>query len=269
MQVTKHISSVQNPEIRELLTIKEKKKGRSSSGLFVLEGLREFGMARDAGYEINTLFICPEILPEHQWPHHFDPATKTPIRTVSKSVYDRIAYRGKTEGLIALVKARSHRLEDLEKLAENVLILVAEAPEKPGNLGGLLRTADAAGLDAVLVADMKGDLYNPNVVRSSVGCLFTVPIALGDSESIIAFLKDRGIKIQAAMLQDSIAYTEADFGSSTAIVVGTEATGLTSIWREAASEKIRIPMSGSIDSMNVSVSAAILIFEAKRQRDSQ
>ena len=269
MEAAKHISSVQNPEIRELITIKEKKKGRSSSGLFVLEGIREYLLAREAGYVFAKYFICPEILPKEQWQEHLDPSSGIPIRTVSKEVYNRIAYRGKTEGLIALTKSRSHKLEDLGTLPENPLILVAEAPEKPGNLGGMLRTADAAGLDAVLVADMKGDLYNPNVVRSSVGCLFTVPVVMSDSKSLIKFLADKGIRIYAAALQDSVPYTNTDLTGPTAIVVGTETTGLTPKWREAASEKIRIPMDGAIDSMNVSVSAAILIFEAKRQRSSQ
>ena len=266
MEAAKHISSVQNPEIRELITIKEKKKGRSSSGLFVLEGLREFGLARDAGYQFATYFICPDILPESNWKEYIDVASQVPVRTVTKEVYDRIAYRGKTEGLIALTKSRSHKLEDLGTLPDNPLILVAEAPEKPGNLGGILRTADAAGVDAVFVADMKGDLYNPNVVRSSVGCLFTVPIAVGDSESLLSFLTHKDIGIFAGTLQDSVPYTETDFSGPTAIAVGTESAGLTSIWREAAKEKIRIPMAGAIDSLNVSVSAAILIFEAKRQR---
>ena len=264
MDTAKHISSVQNPEIRELITIKEKKKGRSSSGLFVLEGVREYLLAREAGYVFTKFFICQDILPESEWSDLID--AEASLRFVSKTVYKRIAYRGKTEGLIALVKAKDHGLEDLGKLPDNPLILVTEAPEKPGNIGGMLRTADAAGLDAVLVADMKGDLYNPNVVRSSVGCLFTVPIAVSDSKSLISFLEDRGVRIYAAALQDSVPYTDADLTGPAAIVVGTESSGLTSIWREASSEKIRIPMSGEIDSMNVSVSAAILIFEAKRQR---
>lgn len=269
MEAEKHISSVQNPEIRELITIKEKKKGRNSSGLFVLEGLREFGLARDAGYEFTTFYICPDILPKVYWQEHIDMTSGISVRTVSKEVYNRIAYRGKTEGLIALTKARSHGLEDLGSLPENPLILVAEAPEKPGNIGGMLRTADAAGVDAVLVADMKGDLYNPNVVRSSMGCLFTVPIATGDSKSIIAFLQENGFPIYVAALQDSVPYTDVDLTGPTAIVVGTESTGLTPIWREVAAERIRIPMNGAIDSLNVSVSAAILIFEAKRQRSSK
>ena len=265
-EAAKHISSIQNPEIRELITIKEKKKGRSSSGLFVLEGIREYVLARKAGYEFAKFFICPEILPESEWNDLIDANTNASLRIVTKKVYDRIAYRGKTEGLIALTHSWSHKLEDLGKLPENPLILVAEAPEKPGNLGGLLRTADAAGLDAVLVADMKSDLYNPNVIRSSVGCLFTVPVVVAESQAILNFIMENKIIIFAATLQDSIPYTNVDYTHPTAIVVGAEATGLTSIWREAAREKIRIPMSGSIDSMNVSVSAAILIFEAKRQR---
>ena len=155
------------------------------------------------------------------------------------------------------------------KLSENPLILVAEAPEKPGNIGALLRTADAAGLDAVLIANPKSDLYNPNIVRSSVGCLFTNQIATGTTSEIIEFLKQREISIYCATLQDSQPYHMQDFTTPTALVVGTEATGLTQDWRDAACQNIIIPMQGAIDSMNVSVAAAVLIFEAKRQRQFQ
>lgn len=266
MKPVKHISSTQNSEIRELITIKEKKKGRSSSGLFVLEGIREFTIAREAGYDFEKFFICPDIISE-------DVITKctaffpdVPMISVSKSVYERIAYRGKTEGWIALGHAKEHTLINLPPLSERPLILVAESPEKPGNVGALLRTADAAQLSAVLIADPISDLYNPNTVRSSIGCLFSVPVATATSEEIIAFLKDRNIAIYAATLQDADNYVEQDYTGPAAIVVGAESSGLTQIWRDEANGKIKIPMSGKIDSMNVSVSAAILIFEARRQR---
>ena len=184
---------------------------------------------------------------------------------INKEVFEKLAYRDTTEGVIGIAKNKNLHLSDL-KLSENPLILIAEAPEKPGNIGALLRTADAAKLDAVIIANPKGDLYNPNVVRSSVGCLFTNQIATGTTSEIIAFLKERKINFYCATLQNSTSYHTQDYTTPTALVVGTEATGLTQEWRDEATQNIIIPMQGEIDSMNVSVAAAILIYEAKRQR---
>ena len=177
-----------------------------------------------------------------------------------------MAYRETTEGALALVKSKSHKLNDLIFKSKNPLILVAEAPEKPGNLGALLRTADASNLDAVIIANPKGDLYNPNTIRSSVGCVFTNTIATGSTEEVIDFLKSSGIDIFCAALSASKNYLEVDFTGPTAIVVGTESTGLTENWLQNSTQNIVIPMQGEIDSMNVSVSAAIIVFEAIRQR---
>jgi TrmH family RNA methyltransferase len=184
---------------------------------------------------------------------------------ISKEVYQKLAYRDTTEGIIAIAKSKSLTLNELE-LGDNPLIMVAEAPEKPGNIGALLRTADAANLDAVIVSNPKSDMYNPNIVRSSVGCLFTNQIATGTTEEVIDFLKSKNISIYCATLQDSTNYHIQDYTTPTALVVGTEATGLSDDWRKASTKNIIIPMQGEIDSMNVSVAAAILIFEAKRQR---
>jgi TrmH family RNA methyltransferase len=162
--------------------------------------------------------------------------------------------------------SKEHRLQDLVLTPEAPLILVAEAPEKPGNIGALLRTADAAGLDAVIIADQKGDLYNPNVIRSSVGCLFTVQVATGSSPEVLDYLRKKKMQVMAAALGDSLRYDLVDYTGPTAIVIGTESTGLTSVWMREADARIAIPMQGAIDSMNVSVAASILIFEAKRQR---
>ncbi|NND16094.1 MAG: RNA methyltransferase, partial [Eudoraea sp.] len=216
MKPVKHISSTQNPEIRELITIKEKKKGRSSSGLFVLEGIREFDIAREAGSEFDKFFMCPDIISEELASECAGHYPDVELISVSKSVYERIAYRGKTEGWIALAFAKDHSLTDLPPLSAQPLILVAESPEKPGNVGALLRTADAAQLDAVLIADPISDLYNPNTVRSSVGCLFSVPIATASSEDIIAFLKERKISIFAATLQEAGNYVDRDYSGPTA-----------------------------------------------------
>jgi TrmH family RNA methyltransferase len=185
---------------------------------------------------------------------------------ITKVVYEKIAHRETTEGIIAVAKAKDLGLKNLEFKSKTPLILVAEAPEKPGNIGALLRTADAANVDAIIISNPLTDLYNPNSIRSSVGGVFTVPIATGTTEEIINYLKQHNISIYAAILQESVMYDSIDFKKATAIVVGAESTGLSKEWRDASTAKIRIPMQGKIDSMNVSVAAGILIFEAKRQR---
>jgi TrmH family RNA methyltransferase len=258
----KEITSIQNPIIKSLVQLQEKAKARKQSGTFLIEGKREISIAIKGGYEIETLLFLPEICSETETRKFSENAE---IIAISKDVYQKLAYRDTTEGILAVAKTKSLRLSDLE-LSENPLILVAEAPEKPGNIGALLRTADAANLDAVIIANPKSDLYNPNIVRSSVGCLFTNQIATGTTSEIIAFLKERKINFYCATLQNSTSYHTQDYTTPTALVVGTEATGLTQEWRDAATQNIIIPMQGEIDSMNVSVAAAILIFEAKRQR---
>ena len=184
---------------------------------------------------------------------------------IPEQLYRKVAYRESTEGIIAEVEYKSLKLMDL-KLPENPLVMVLESVEKPGNLGAVLRSADAAGVDAVIFCDPLTDLYNPNLIRASIGAVFTVPTVAASSEETIAFLKERGIQILTAQLQDSSLYYDIDMRRGTALVMGTEATGLTDLWRKAASAHIRIPMLGRLDSLNVSVSAAILLFEAVRQR---
>ena len=244
------------------MLLQEKSKARKQSGTFLIEGKREIEIAIKGGYEIEMILFLPELITENHL-RNFLPTLD--LIEISKEVYQKLAYRDTTEGILAVAKTKSLKLSDLQ-LSKNPLILVAEAPEKPGNIGALLRTADAANLDAVLIANPKSDLYNPNVVRSSVGCLFTNQIATGTTDEIITFLKERQINIYCATLQNSTSYHTQDYTSPTALVVGTEATGLTQEWRNAATQNIIIPMQGEIDSMNVSVAAAILIFEAKRQR---
>ena len=244
------------------MQLQEKAKARKQSGTFLMEGKREIAIAIKGGYEIETLLFYPEICSENDARQLSNNAE---LVEINKEVYQKLAYRDTTEGILAVAKTKSMQLSDL-KLSDNPLILIAEAPEKPGNIGALLRTADAANLDAVIVANPKSDLYSPNIVRSSVGCLFTNQIATGTTTEIITFLKEKKINFYCAPLQNSTSYHTQDYTTPTALVVGTEATGLTNEWREAATQNIIIPMQGEIDSMNVSVAAAILIFEAKRQR---
>jgi len=259
----KQITSPQNPLIKSLVQLQEKAKARRRSGTFLIEGQREIQLAHKGGYEIETVLFVPEMLSESEVKALA--GKQAEIIEISREVYQKLAYRDTTEGIIAVAKAKSLRLEDLQ-LGDNPLILVAEAPEKPGNIGAMLRTADAANLDAVIIADPKSDMYNPNIVRSGVGCLFTNQVATGTTEEVIAFLRSKKIDIYCATLQDSAYYHTQDYTTPTALVVGTEATGLSEPWRDASTKNIIIPMQGEIDSMNVSVAAAILIFEAKRQR---
>ncbi len=259
----KEITSIQNPIIKSLVQLQEKAKARKQTGTFLIEGKREISIAVKGGYEIETLLFLPEICSEAEAQKL---AANTELIAINAAVYQKLAYRDTTEGVLAVAKTKSLLLADL-KLSKNPLILVAEAPEKPGNIGALLRTADAANLDAVIIANPKSDLYNPNIVRSSVGCLFTNQIATGTTSEIIAFLQEHKINFYCATLQNSTSYHTQDYTTPTALVVGTEATGLTEEWRREATQNIIIPMQGEIDSMNVSVAAAVLIFEAKRQRN--
>ncbi|WP_439554577.1 TrmH family RNA methyltransferase [Flavobacterium macrobrachii] len=260
----KQITSAQNPFIKSLVLLQEKAKARKQSGTFLIEGIREIELAIKGNYEIETLLFVSEITSDFQ----ISKFSNFQIETIeiSKEVYQKLAYRDTTEGIIAVAKTKSHQLSDLQ-LPENPLILVMESIEKPGNIGAMLRTCDAAKVDAVIIANPKTDLYNPNMVRSSVGCLFTNQIATASTEETIDFLQQNNINFYSATLQNSTSYHTQNFTKPTALVVGTEATGLTEPWREKATQNIIIPMQGEIDSMNVSVAAAILLFEAKRQRD--
>ena len=320
------VTSAQNRKVKTLLALQEKARLRKEMGLFVVEGRRELEHCVHAGFEIDTLFYCPEIvgmgglsggspLPNFglrphpsqsgDWapPVHWatggqglgedclppnSPETKPRVARfqggtlpnledileragqiieVPRELYSKLAYREGTEGLIAEVKFRERKLEELE-MREDPLVVVLEGVEKPGNLGAVLRSADAAGADAVLICDPLTDLYNPNLIRASIGAVFTVPVACCSSEEAIKWLKANNINIYTAQLQDSSWYYDTDMRKGTAIVIGTEATGLTDAWREAADAHIRIPMLGELDSLNASVSAAILLFEAVRQRNA-
>ena len=265
----KQITSSQNPCIKSLVQLQEKAKARKQSGTFLIEGMREIELAIKGKYEIEIILFLPELISSLQITKVVIPSAvegnQIDLIEISKEVYQKLAYRDTTEGILAVAKTKLLQLSDL-KLPENPLVLVMEAIEKPGNIGAILRTCDAANVDAVIIANPKTDFYNPNIVRSSVGCLFTNQIATGTTEEVIDFLIKNNINLYSATLQNSTSYHTQDYTTPTALVVGTEATGLSGLWREKATQNIIIPMQGEIDSMNVSVAAAILIFEAKRQR---
>ena len=303
------ITSAQNPKLKRLIALQEKSRLRREEGVFVVEGRRELEHCVAAGFEIDSVFICTDILespcgqvlppegrntrgctpekyhfpgaprsiaggpsrrdggvsPKGELPKGVVPDKQGRLYYITKELYSKVAYREGTEGIIAEVKAKYLGLEDL-KLKDNPLVMVLEGVEKPGNLGAVLRSADAAGADAVIICDPLTDLYNPNLIRASIGAVVTVPVVCCSSEEAIAFLKARGIRILTAQLQDSSPYYDVDMRCGTALVMGTEATGLTAVWRAAADAHILIPMLGRLESLNVSVSAAILLYEAVRQR---
>lgn len=268
----KAITSFQNPLIKQIVLLQEKSRERRKKGSFVIEGIREISLAIKGNYQMQTLLYCPKIISEADI-STFTKSLSEEVEQIqiSSEVYEKLAYRGSTEGVIAIAKSKELNMNSLEIILNKIkdrppLLLIAEAPEKPGNIGALLRTADAAKLDAVIIANPKTDLFNPNIIRSSVGCIFTNNIATGTTSQIISFLKQHDIHIYCAALQASVPYHTQNYKKPTALVVGTEASGLSKEWLDNSTQNIIIPMEGEIDSMNVSVAAGILIFEAKRQR---
>jgi len=267
MSVPEKITSLQNPKIKNLRKL-EKASERREQNLILVEGLRETVLAQRAGYVITSLFVCEEFLkqdPTYNLKALTGLASRISVYDISREVYESLAYRETTEGVIATARPGSHSFAKMQ-LSNNPLILVIEGVEKPGNLGAMLRTCDAAQVDAVIICDGKTDVYNPNVLRSSLGTVFTQQIIVCESAEAIDFLKQKNITIYAAELTAADFYFAQNLKKPAAIVVGTEATGLSETWISAADARIKIPMLGKIDSLNVSVSAAVLLFEAVRQR---
>ena len=262
----KQITSLQNPSIKRLIQLQEKSRTRRQEQGFIIEGRRELKLAVAGGYTLTEAYYVPELITIDAIEDILSTMEVNYIQ-ISPEIYRKLAYRDSTEGVIAFAKAKSTALSDIQ-LGENPLLLIAEAPEKPGNIGALLRTADAAGVDAFIIANPKTDVYNPNSIRSSVGCVFTNQIGVGSTEEVLQFLTTHKITPYTAILQEAQAYTAQNYKGAAAIVVGTEATGLSEAWRTIDSFPIKIPMQGVIDSMNVSVAAGILLFEAVRQRQS-
>jgi TrmH family RNA methyltransferase len=252
------IISLQNPKIKNVVLLSEKSKERIRQMLFPVEGKREIDMAITGGYVIDSLFVCPDFGEEYDF-------RATQVYEVSRKVFEKIAYRDGSDGYLALFRMKSNALRDV-RLSANPFVIVVESVEKPGNLGAILRTADAANVDALVVCDPKCDLFNPNVIRSSLGCVFTVKTVTCSSEDAYEWLKRNSITVYAAELNTSQCYYNENYTRSAAIVMGAESTGLSEFWLNNADRRIKIPMNGRADSLNVSVSTAIITFEAMRQR---
>ncbi|WOK04867.1 RNA methyltransferase [Imperialibacter roseus] len=258
------ISSPQNQRIKNLIAL-QKPRERKEQQAFVIEGVREISLAQQSGYELQEIYLNPNLYQaDLHYPISFEHSTTYHL---SNAVFSKVAYRESTGGVIAIAATRSLTLAQLPKVA-NPLYLVLENVEKPGNIGAMLRTADAAGLSGVIVCDPNTDFFNPNVVRSSVGCLFTVPVASASNQDAKDWFASHGITTYAAALTDkAMPYHTFDYKTPSALLLGTEATGLSDFWLREANQQVIIPMKGKIDSMNVSNAAAILIYEALRQRD--
>lgn len=258
------ITSLQNPSVKNIVKL-AKSRERKEQQLFVIEGARELSLALQSDYIVESVYVCWEMFEKTKYPGVLDSMEEKNVLDISPEVFGKIAYRENSDGVVAIAKPKLHKLEYI-KLSANPFVIVLEAVEKPGNLGAILRTADAAAVDAVVVCDPQTDLYNPNVVRSSVGGIFTVQTAVCSSADAAAWLKANNISSYAAELQAAEFYQDIDFRMPSAIVMGTEAEGLTGFWLKNATKRIKIPMQGKIDSLNVSVSTAVLTFEAMRQR---
>ncbi|SMC31847.1 TrmH family RNA methyltransferase [Moheibacter sediminis] len=255
------IESLQNPKIKNLLKLQEKSRERKKHGLFVVEGLQEVGLAFESGFELNEIFICESIFQNQI------SLPKIHTNFVSEALFEKIVYRGTTGGIVGVFKMKKNELSEI-KLSDNALVVVLESIEKPGNLGAILRTCDGAGVEALLVCDPLVDFYNPNVIRSSVGTIFTNQFNSDSKENIINWLRSNKIQIISTYLRDDTkTLYEIDFKGKSAIVLGTENSGLTKEWLEHSDFLVKIPMNGMVDSLNVSNAAAICIYEALRQKN--
>jgi len=262
------IRSAHNPKVKAALRLRDR-RDRDREGRFLIEGYRELSRAIEAGWPLERVFYCPDWFLGNNEPALLERCRDSGAHLVctSKKVFARLSYRDRPEGLLAVAPAVRRGLEDLTLPdARAALILVAESIEKPGNLGTILRSADAAGVHAVIVCDRRTDVFNPNVVRASLGTLFTVQTVEADTSDAIRFLRDRGIRITAATPHARDVYTDVDMTAPVAVVVGSEQYGLSEQWLDAADVAVRIPMYGSADSLNVAASAIVLLYEAVRQR---
>ena len=259
------ISSATNPRIKQIVKFKDR-KDRREKGLTIVEGIREIAVARQSAIIFKEYYVCPEILSRYVKKDFFSEinAQKIPVYEIPKEIFSKISFGDRQEGIVAVVEPKPWRLNDIKVAPQNVFVVV-ENVEKPGNLGAILRTCDAAGVAALLIADTSTDIYNPNVIRASLGTVFSLSVVQASAAEILSFLKQKRIRIVAASPQAKMDYTQVRFKWPLAFVVGNEHEGLSDLWLKAADDQMRIPMQGKADSLNVSVSAAVLVYEAMRQ----
>ena len=271
--MTQKITSKANPLVREIIKLRTREAERKRTGLFVAEGRREVSLALSSGIPVHKLLICPDYyLPEPLYPVRTELVDSANSFILSPAVYVSLAYRNGAEGVMIIGKQKDHRPGSFS-LPPDPLILLLEGTEKPGNLGAVMRTADAAGVDALVIAGARTGIYNPNTIRSSLGCVFTLPVISCSSQEAVEWLQDQSMweagrppKLILASLQAEKDYFEEDMTGACVLAFGAEASGLSKQWAGTGANAVRIPMAGAIDSLNLSASAAIMTFEAVRQR---
>ena len=260
------ITSSANPRVKAAAKLRNPRQ-RAQQGRFVINGAREIGRALDAGLKLQEVFLCEELCDSADC-RKLLPRLKTSAHAqfeVTESVYDVVAYGSREDGVIAVAETPNRKLEHF-RLPDRPLVAVLEGIEKPGNIGAVLHSADGAGVSAVIIADGGVDLYNPNAIRASMGAIFTLPVFIATSAETLAWLRSHKLAIFAARVDGSIDYTAADFSRPSAIVLGSESDGLSKTWTGSDITSIRLPMRGISDSLNVSATAAVLFYEALRQR---
>ena len=262
------LTSTANPRVKSVVRLRDRRE-RERTGRTLIDGARELRRAIDAGVTIDEVFVCAPLLRGADARAALDGLDEAgiPLRGTNETVFAKLAFGERAEGLVAIARVPSTALADLALPAEP-LVVVLEGVEKPGNLGAVLRSADGAGADALVAASPRTDLFNPNVIRASAGTVFGVPLAAAPRDEVFAWLVEHGIRIVAARVDATTAYTDVDLRGPLAIALGSEADGLTDAWRDATVEAVRLPMLGVADSLNVSVTAAVLLYEARRQRGS-
>ena len=260
------LTSFANPRVKAASALRDRRQ-RDRTGLTLIDGARELRRALEAGVTVVEAFVCEPLLAGLDARVVFDRlrANGTTLHTTSEPVFAKLAFGERAEGIVAVVRIPTTRLDDLA-LPPVPLVVVIEGVEKPGNVGALLRSADGAGVDAVVVASPRTDLFNPNAIRASAGTIFSVPLAVAATADVIAWLRAHSIRIVAAQVEAERIYTATDLRGPVAIVVGAEDDGLTSVWAAPDIDAVRLPMLGVADSLNVSVSGAVLLYEARRQR---
>jgi RNA methyltransferase, TrmH family len=260
------LTSRANPRVVAVAALRDRRE-RDRSGLTIVDGAREVRRALDAGAAVVEVFICESRLagPDARAALDRLTAADVPTTSVSEAVFEKIGFGDRAEGLVATVRIPDLAL-DAMVLPGDALVVILEAVEKPGNLGAVLRSADGAGVDALVAASPTTDLYNPNAIRASAGTIFQVPLASAPTDDVLAWTRARHLRVVAARVDGALTYADADLTGPLAIVLGAEADGLTDAWRAGDVESVSIPMHGIADSLNVSVSAAVLLYEARRQR---
>lgn len=269
----KYLSSLQNPLVKRVIHLRDRHE-RDKTGLFLIEGYREILRATDAGWKLDQLLICPELfLGSNESALIQRIASRgTDVITTSDKVFQKISYRDRPDGLLAIAPQKMMTLDYLAAQHKNEKLpfyVIAEAIEKPGNLGTILRSSDAVGVSGLIVCDRCTDIYNPNVVRASVGTLFTVPTVEAKGEEALCWLKEQGIAILAATPAATHEFTQVDLARPLAIAVGTEQLGLSERWMKEADLQVRIPMNGVADSLNVAMATTLLLYEVLRQRQAR